>query len=207
MRALSEATTELFGEPDLDGIEIAGRTDTLIARQLYQRAGIEATPKRIEAFNACYLRHLEAMLPHTDGSVLPGVFEILDELADDSRYVLALLTGNLETGARLKLTRFGLWHYFGFGAYADDHHDRNELGPVALARAKALRGAEISPRDAFIIGDTPHDVACARACGAWAVAVATGRHTREELALCEPDWLFDDLSDVPAVLAAFGAGN
>jgi phosphoglycolate phosphatase len=207
MRALVEAAAEVFGSRDLDGIDIAGRTDTSIARQLYERAGQPATAENIAGLNACYLRHLEALLPDTKGSVLPGVFAILDRLAADRRYILALLTGNLEAGARMKLTRFGLWHYFGFGAYADDHHDRNALGPVAFARARASCGVDIPAHDSFIIGDTPHDVACARACGARAVAVATGRHSPEELARCEPDWLFESLADVPAVLAAFDGAS
>jgi phosphoglycolate phosphatase-like HAD superfamily hydrolase len=97
-----------------------------------------------------------------------------------------------------------VWHYFEFGAYADDHHDRNELGPVARERAKTKLGLEFEAEDIFVLGDTPHDVACARAIGAKAVAIATGRHSRVELDACAPDFLFDDLGDVPAVLARLG---
>jgi len=97
---------------------------------------------------------------------------------------------------------YGVWHYFEFGAYADDHHDRNALGSFAQRRAKEKHGIDFDPGHTFILGDTPHDVACARAIGAKAVAIATGRHTRAELAACSPDFLFDDLADVPAVLAA-----
>jgi phosphoglycolate phosphatase-like HAD superfamily hydrolase len=118
--------------------------------------------------------------------------------------VLALLTGNLERGAELKLTHYGLWNYFEFGAYADDHHDRNELGVFARTRAKEKHGIEFAAEDIIVLGDTPHDVACARAIGAKAVAIATGRHTREELAACNPDFLFDDLSDVKGALRAMG---
>jgi phosphoglycolate phosphatase len=115
-----------------------------------------------------------------------------------------LLTGNLVRGAELKLTHYGVWDYFEFGAYADDHHDRNALGPFAQARAKEKHGIEFAAEDIFVLGDTPHDVACARAIGAKAVAIATGRHNRAELEACHPDFLFDDLSDVRAALQAMG---
>jgi phosphoglycolate phosphatase-like HAD superfamily hydrolase len=151
-----------------------------------------------------YLAHLAQSLPQTKGQVLPGVFELLDTLRARTDCVVALLTGNLARGAELKLTHYGLWHYFDFGAYADDHHDRNELGPVARARAKDRHGLEFAAEDIIVLGDTPHDVACARAIGAKAVAIATGRHSRADLEASAPDYLFDDLSDVASVLNVLG---
>jgi phosphoglycolate phosphatase-like HAD superfamily hydrolase len=200
IRALEAATLDVFGTKALDGVEIAGRTDSSIARQLFARHGQEATPENTARFFDGYLSHLAAFLPQVQGSLLPGVIALLDALKARTDCVLALLTGNLERGAHLKLTHYGVWHYFEFGAYADDHHDRNELGPVAQSRAKERLGLEFSPEDIFVLGDTPHDVSCARAIGAKAVAIATGRHTRRQLAECEPDFLFDDLSDVDSVL-------
>ncbi len=204
IRALEAAAQELFGTRDLHDIEIAGRTDSAIAQQLYARAGAVATPEALAKFYDRYLTHLAHFLPVTDGALLPGIIELLDALRARPDCVLALLTGNLERGAKLKLTQYGVWHYFEFGAYADDSHDRNALGPFAQARAKEKHGLDFDHGHTFILGDTPHDVACARAIGAKAVAIATGRHTRAELAACAPDVLFDDLSDVPAVLAALG---
>lgn len=204
MRALEAACVELFGTDNLAGIEIAGRTDSLIARQLYERHGQIATPENCARFFDCYLRHLTHFLPVTDGKLLPGLVELLDILRARPDCVLALLTGNLVRGAELKLTHYGVWDYLEFGAYADDHHDRNELGTFARTRAKEKHGVEFAEEDIFVLGDTPHDVACARAIGAKAVAIATGRHTREELAACQPDFLFDDLSDVRGVLSTMG---
>src|SRR5690606_41224948 len=66
---------------------------------------------------------------------------------------LPIFTGNLERGAQLKLTHYGVWHYFEFGAYADDHHDRNELGPVARERAKSKLGLEFDAEDILVLGD------------------------------------------------------
>jgi phosphoglycolate phosphatase-like HAD superfamily hydrolase len=203
-RALEAACVELFNTPNLDGIEIAGRTDSSIARQLYARHGQEATPENCARFFDCYLKHLTHFLPKTEGQLLPGIIELLDTLKARHDCVLALLTGNLVRGAQLKLTHYGVWDYFEFGAYADDHHDRNALGPFAQARAREKHGIEFAAEDIFILGDTPHDVACARAINAKAIAIATGRHTREELAACSPDFLFDDLGDVAGVLRAIG---
>jgi phosphoglycolate phosphatase-like HAD superfamily hydrolase len=204
IRALEAATQELFQTTNLEGIEIAGRTDSAIARQLYARIGHTPTPEDLTRYYDRYLTHLAHFLPITDGTLLPGIIELLDTLRARPDCVLALLTGNLERGAKLKLTQYGVWHYFEFGAYADDHHDRNQLGPFAQSRAKEKHGVEFAPDDIFVLGDTPHDITCARAIGAKAVAIATGRQTRAELAEFAPDFLFDDLGDVPAVLATLG---
>jgi phosphoglycolate phosphatase len=202
LNALTEVTRDLFGTDNLAGIDIAGRTDSSIARQLFARHEREATPEAVAQFFDGYITHLTRLLPITDGRLLPGIIELLDALKARPDCVLALLTGNLVRGAEIKLTHFGVWHYFEFGAYADDHHDRNALGPFAQQRAKEKHGVDFAPELTFILGDTPHDVACARAIGAKAVAIATGRHTRAELAASSPDFLFDDLADVPAVLTA-----
>jgi phosphoglycolate phosphatase len=204
LRALEASCSELFGTPNLDGIDIAGRTDSSIIRQLFERHGRELNPEGTARFFDRYIEQLGHLLPVTGGSLLPGVVQLLDALRARPGCTLALLTGNLERGAKLKLTHYGVWHYFEFGAYADDHHDRNELGPVARERAKSKLGLEFEAEDIFVLGDTPHDITCARAIGAKAVAIATGRHTRAELEACAPDFLFDDLGDVDGVIAGLG---
>src|SRR5205085_225800 len=80
------------------------------------------------------------------------------------------------------ISHYGVWHYFEFGAVADDHHDRNELGAFARARAKEKHGREFSSDEIDVIGDTPRDIACGRALGARTIAVATGSWSREKLA-------------------------
>lgn len=204
IHALGEATQEIFATRDLEGIDIAGRTDSAIARQLLARHGREATPESITQFHDRYLHHLALALPNIEGRLLPGIIELLDTLHARPDCVLALLTGNLERGAKLKLAHYGVWHYFEFGAYADDSADRNELGPFAQARARAKYDLDFASEHTFVLGDTPHDVTCARAVGVKAIAIATGRHSRAELAATQPDFLFDDLSDVSGFLAAIG---
>jgi len=199
--ALSIALKDRFGlDNDLKHIELAGRTDASIARQIFAAHGIEPTPENLSAFYDAYLLHLSLLLPKYPGQVFCGVIELLEKLKEHPEFVVALLTGNLSRGAEIKLTHYGLWHFFEFGAFADDHHERNKLGPFAMARAEEKHGIAFAPENIIILGDTPHDIACARAINAKALAVCTGLHSREELAACNPDILLDDLKDTDAVI-------
>lgn len=132
------------------------------------------------------------------------MLELLEKLKSRKHIILGLLTGNLSRGAQLKLGHYGVWHFFEFGAFADDHHDRNQLGPFAQARAKEKHGLEFSAAEIDIIGDTPRDIACGKALGARTVAVSTGTWTREDLAKHHPDFLIDDFSDVDRLINALG---
>ena len=203
-RSLRLAARDTFGvDDDLRDIEIAGRTDTGIARQLLRKHGRAETDAAISELLGNYLRHLPVLLRTTQGRVLPGVEALLAMLAPRGDVVLGLLTGNIARGAEHKLSHFGVWKYFGFGAFADDHHERDRLGPFALARARE-RGHEVALSRTFIIGDTEHDISCARAIGAKAVAVATGNFRTEQLAPHTPDVLLENLADIPATLHALG---
>lgn len=201
-RALNIAVEEIFGEgQSLTGLEIAGRTDLYITQSLFQKLGIEPEPARISEFLNRYLHHLALQLPQREGRLLPGIVPLLNALRDRPGVVLALLTGNLERGAQLKLQHYGLWHYFEFGAYADDSAIRNELGPVAQRRARDRYRHDFAPERTFILGDTEHDIECGRAIGAKTVAVATGNFNCDELALHRPDFLYPDLNDTRQILA------
>jgi phosphoglycolate phosphatase-like HAD superfamily hydrolase len=129
---------------------------------------------------------------------------LLERLKSRKHLVLALLTGNVSRGAQLKLDHYGVWHFFEFGAFADDHQDRNRLGPFARARAKEKHGREFSASEIDVIGDTPRDIACGKALGARTVAVATGTWSRDRLSEYHPDFLIDDLSDVEKVIHTLG---
>lgn len=203
-RALRRGFRERFGiDDDLTTIEIAGRTDSGIARRMLAAHDLEETPENLTAFFDGYLHYLAQELPSASGTLLPGIVALLDALKPRADLVLALLTGNLERGAQLKLTHYGVWHYFEFGAYADDHHDRDQLGHFARTRAQEKHGIEFPAEKIFVLGDTPHDISCARAIGAKAIAIATGKFSRAELGALAPDFLLDDLSDLDAVLRIF----
>jgi phosphoglycolate phosphatase-like HAD superfamily hydrolase len=126
--------------------------------------------------------------------------ELLETLRTHPGFVQGLLTGNLRRGAEVKLTHFRVWHFFEFGAYADDSPRRNDLGPHALRRAKERHAVEFNPNDTFIIGDTPHDIECGKVIGARTIAVATGKYSVKELAGHQPTAVFQDFSDPTAFL-------
>ena len=131
---------------------------------------------------------------------MPGVRALLDELSDRRDIFLGLLTGNFEGGARIKLEYFDLWRYFRCGAFGDDSRDRNALVPFALERARSCGLDALPPHDILVVGDTPYDVACARAVGATPIAVATGSYTIEQMRKAGAELVFADLSDTAAFL-------
>jgi len=199
--ALKHAMRDRFGvEEDMVDIVLAGATDALIARELLQKHGIDCTPENLTALMDSYLEHLEIHLPRHDGALLPGILKLLEALRDRSDCIIGLLTGNLERGAQLKLTHYGVWDFFEFGAYADDSHDRNQLGHFAKSRALEKHGIAFEPESIFILGDTPRDIECAKAIGAHAVAIATGNYTVEELEKHGPEFLFTDLGDTDEII-------
>ena len=205
VEALKCALKERFKiDDDLHDIEFAGMTDSGIVLSILNKHKIPATPENIAAFLDSYVHFLPAELPRRKGKLLPGVLELLEKLKTRKHVVLGLLTGNVSRGAQLKLSHYGVWHFFEFGAFADDHHDRNELGEFARARAKERHGREFSADEIDVIGDTPRDIACGKALGARTIAVATGSWSREKLADHSPDVLIDDLSDVDRLINTLG---
>jgi phosphoglycolate phosphatase-like HAD superfamily hydrolase len=204
-KALTLALRERFGrEETLENIDIAGKTDVWIAHRIFEAHGIEPHQENVERFLDGYLDYLEKELDGTKGRLLPGFPEILHALARKPDVAVGLLTGNLRLGAELKLRRFGVLDHFSFGAFADDSHERNLLGPFARERAREAYGTDFQARDIYIIGDTPHDIACAKAIGAHGVGVATGRYSRAALEAAGADFVFDDLSDVEGVIGRLG---
>ena len=206
-RAMSLAFEELFAITDaFRGIPMAGRTDAWILSDAAVAHGLPPDSSGLADFPAIYARHLERELAHPGPrkGLMPGVRELLDALSPRDDAYLALLTGNYEAGAKLKLEYFDLWRYFQCGAFGDDAPDRNGLLPRAVARAAACGGPSVQPSEAIIIGDTPLDVACAKAGGARSIGVATGSHSVAQLRDAGADVVFDDLTDTDAVIAALG---
>jgi phosphoglycolate phosphatase-like HAD superfamily hydrolase len=198
---MARAFEELFAVPDaFRDIPMAGRTDTWILSSAAAAHGVQ--PSALTTFQDAYLAHLERELepPNPRKLMMPGIRSLLDTLASRDDIYLALLTGNYQKAARLKLEHFDLWRYFPCGAFADDAADRNSLLPKALARIRACGGPAVQPADVIVIGDTPHDVACALAAGARPVGVATGSFSAQELRDCGARIVFEDLSDTNAFL-------
>jgi phosphoglycolate phosphatase-like HAD superfamily hydrolase len=140
----------------------------------------------------------------TDGRVraLPGIRELVAALHEHEGVVLALLTGNIEPGARLKLGGASLNEYFPFGAFGSDSADRNELPPVAVRRASEICGHRFEGKDVVIIGDSIYDVRCGVPYGATTIAVASGKTPAETLRAENPRHFFESAADLGAMLDA-----
>jgi phosphoglycolate phosphatase-like HAD superfamily hydrolase len=203
-RSMDRAFEEVFGVAEaFADVSMAGRTDRWLVETALVRHGITATPERLDAFRARYLALLDAAIGEPGSGrrgVMPGVPEVLSVLRARADSCLALLTGNYAEGARIKLEHFGLWAHFAWGAFGDDHAERDALARAAVAAAAARGIALAEPAHAIVIGDTPFDIACARAAGARVVAVATGHHGIDELAAHAPDLVLDDLRDIDALV-------
>jgi phosphoglycolate phosphatase len=194
--ALEAALASEFGSDRLiDKLQLSGRTDRAIMQDLFRLHVIEDTPDNQRRLRGAYLRHLPRCLATHDGRVLPGIAALLERLRAREDVAVGLLTGNLRAGARVKLGHFGLYDYFAFGGFGDEHLDRDDVAREALSEVQRLHNGMVRPERIWVVGDTPLDIRCARAIGARAVAVAAGWHSREELAEHEPDLLFSDLSD------------
>ena len=204
--AFNRAMRAVYGTvgPAEAGYDFRGRTDQRILHDLMGAAGFtaEEIDARAAEFFATYVRQLTEVIG--DGrrvEIMPGVAALVAALSTREDLVVGLLTGNVEHGARVKLAPTGLWPYFRVGAYGSDHPDRRALPAIACARARALVGHDFPFARVTIIGDTPLDVDCARACGARAVAVATGFYAYDDLVGCAPDVVLENLGDVERVLA------
>ncbi len=205
-RAMTRAFYELFGvENGLQGITLSGMTDPVIFRNACIQAGIEPEENAHEQFKRLYLTYLkeEISKDHSQKRMLPGVKPLLQRLSQKPDIHLGLLTGNYQEGARIKLSHFDLDHFFGFGAYGDDHADRNRLVPVALQRFTEKTGFPPNGSTVWVIGDTPRDVACAKPYGAKTLAVATGHYDEKSLQNAEADVVVSDLADTEKILTVF----
>ena len=185
--ALAEAVREVWGaeDPGAPAIVAAGRTDFEIAREICLQGNVSAArfDDGRDAFRAACARAYDRLAPaDLRDRHAPHVAAVLADLAQRPGVRLSLVTGNLETVARMKLDRAGLGPYFpaGQGGFGSDAEDRSEL--PAIARRRAGDGEHPYPKArTVVVGDTPNDIACARADGVRCVAVTTGPYAADEL--------------------------
>ena len=180
-----------------DGVNFAGRTDTSLVREIFRQTGIDPSPKNFHRFFDSYVFWLDHTLHQTSGRTCPHAHEFVAEVAAlPDTPLLGLLTGNLRLGAEIKLRHYLLWDHFRTGAFADDHEDRNQIAAVARQRGEELLRTSLRGEEILVVGDTPLDIACARAIGAKVLAVATGGSTVEELENHRPDWIAADFREI-----------
>ena len=186
-----------------EGHDFSGKTDPQIVRELVAEAiGAERFEERLPVALEAYLEELSRRLTPELVVPKPGVAQLLARLATEANVTLALLTGNLERGARLKLAPPDFNRFFPFGAFGSDSPDRYRLPSIAIERARARTGRGFSGKSVVIVGDSIHDVLCGRDLGVKAVAVATGPTRVERLAAEKPDVLLESFQDVERGLEA-----
>lgn len=200
VKALDRAFAMEFGLTDaLGGLSIAGRTDTSVLRQCLAKHHRTASAEEMQRFFDIYTFLLRENLERIGGRACLGAREFIHELQSlPDAPALGLLTGNIRLGAEIKLRHFDLWKYFEFGAFGDDHEDRNYLAALAKQRVEGLLGVHLEGSEVLVVGDTPLDVHCANAIGAHVLAVGTGEYTCDDLRCYEPTWLVDDLRQLKA---------
>ena len=205
-RSMERAFEQLYGiEDGFQGIEMMGRTDPAILMEALENHGLKCQDGKMEAFKKLYFQFLEGEieLPREGKRVCAGIPALLSELKKKPDLVLGLLTGNWRMSGFIKIRHFGLDVYFTLGAFGDDSANRDELVPIVLERFKKQYDVPIEKENIFVIGDTPLDILCAKPHGVRSIAVATGFHTPEDLAVEEPDFLFDNFEDTEKVLETF----
>jgi len=197
--AIEEALLDVYGTAGpIDEISFAGLTDPFIVRSLLTRAGLMPAEidRGLETLWTRYVALLAVALEDRRSRIRvnAGVETFLDAL-ETLGAAVGLLTGNIARGAFEKLDACGLARRFGFGAYGSDAEDRDALPDVALSRAHEVTGRRPLRAETWIIGDTPRDIACARAGRLNVIAVATGSYSIEDLVSAGADLAVPTLED------------
>ena len=188
---------EVMGfEVSLEGIPLAGNTDTSILREACERAGIpaEIVEQQVEAVLTGMCHNVAGRRHELQPVLMPGVEDTLRHLADRGA-TLGVATGNLEMIGWIKIEQAGLREWFRFGGFSDRFIQRSELVGAAAKKAREFAGA-----DAIIcvVGDTPRDIAAARANSLPVIAVATGHSSFDQLMSDRPDACATSLADLLA---------
>lgn len=196
---MTRAFRDLYGINDgFSRIEFSGRTDTAIFADAARAHGIadDRIPAEQRRFLDTYVPYLHrALREATGGRLMPGIADVLDTLDRRDDVVQGLGTGNFRRGGELKLRHFEIARYFPgcVGGFGEDSEHRADVISTGIER---LRNGDGAATRVVVIGDTPHDVSAARANGAFALAVATGRDSVEDLVACGADVALADLADV-----------
>ncbi len=198
------ALEAVLGAAPVERVAMSGKTDPQIVGEYLTLMEVD-DPSTLPAVLAELERELFARRDELRavGTVLPGVAALLARLAEAPSVHQSVLTGNIAPNALVKLAAFGLDRYLDLeaGAYGSDHADRRKLVPIALRRQRDLRQRDLSPEDVWVIGDTPNDLACARAGGARCLLVATGRYGLDDLRALAPDAVAPDCGDLERLVA------
>ena len=180
--------------------DFSGRTDPEIVENLLRYDNKEISDDLLnEILTEFCIELKKEFLINKKPLIHIGVEKLILELQANNTVFLGLVTGNIAEGARIKLESVGLYKYFPVGGFGDDSKNRNDLPPIARKRAEIHYNVNFAPADIWIIGDSVHDIYCAQKNGLRCLAVSTGWTSREELAIADPEFLEDDLSDTKKI--------
>jgi phosphoglycolate phosphatase len=205
--AFAEGLADVYDfHGDVRRYDFSGRTDPQIARMILVDDGW-SEPDVDSRLPSLWQHYLGGLARNALGRVrvLPGVQALLDAVHADEHMTLGLLTGNIEPGARLKLGAVGMNDFFLFGAFGSDSAAREDLPPVAIARAETACGHAFRGSDVVIIGDSIYDVRCGVPHGATTIAIASGKTPAEKLRAENPDYFFESAADIDAILSALSS--
>lgn len=184
----------------LKNISFSGRTDPDIFRDVLDRNGLPSTDNVLANVLNAYTEIAQSAIQAPNVRSLPGAASVLSLLSNRSDIFLGLVTGNVEPIAFHKLKAAGFDGYFSVGGFGSDHANRSKLPALAIRRATEYAGHPFSAEHTVIIGDTGHDVACAKDSGTRSVAVCTGRADSVDLTRHNPDLLLENLQEPDGVI-------
>ena len=196
-RSWALAFDELYGIPaDIGEFTDTGMTDPEVGRKTFEAVlDREPSPDEFERLLDRRQHYLHRTVAESaDYRVLPGVEELLPALLE-AGFLLGIVTGNLEASAHIKLHRARLNRFFSFGGYGSDSPDRTEVTRVAFRKAALVHGAPLTPEQAIVVGDTPHDVEAAHAAGIECIGVASHQFDAGQLRAAGADYVIESLAD------------
>lgn len=202
--AFEEAFEEIFEIPNAWGsLDPHGKTDPAIFDEVAKRElGRLLSPGEFELLMDRYEEIFEERIQQSPRfELMPGVTEILEYLSRDPDIFLALATGNFERAGRMKLKRGAIEHYFLAGGFGNDARERDKILLAAIAYSEELARQRFEKQRIFVIGDTEYDISAAKKSGVRSVAVLTNGRTRKHFEKDPPDYILQDLTDIPAFLA------
>ncbi len=198
LKAMKSTVKSIFGNEELlKDYSFAGKTDSQIMNDMIRRSGLDDNPETLsKLLKQTYIEKLRTNLKNSDNfRTYPNVNELLDNYQKKEDYELALLTGNFETGAKLKLEHAGLWKYFKWGVFGNLSEDRVHLAKDALETITE-KEKKVNTKNIFIIGDTTNDIRCGKAIDATTIAFTSGFESEEKLCTSSPDFMISDFSQL-----------
>jgi phosphoglycolate phosphatase len=207
-RSISRAFEREFGRADAcDDFRFDGLTDRLIAKRGLAAIAVPGSEDNVQRLFAAYLEILEQEV----GCARPDQYRLQPGIeravlrARSANVAVGLGAGNLREGARIKLSRLGIYRHFDFGGFGCDAEDRVELVRRGAERGAAWLGRPLAECRVVVIGDTPHDVRAAQGIGAECIGVGTGAYSAADLLATGATQAFDDFGDERALPALLGA--